>query len=111
MYKTAALALAAIAASNGQTTFLPGPETKWSTDFLPMGQGNGIVVTSGALYATASDGTVGAMNPSDGSVMWTFKPTTDSTFLNANGEVSVAADGSYLVYGVTENLGLADEAW
>jgi outer membrane protein assembly factor BamB len=114
MYKTAALALVALTAScNGQTTFLPGPETKWSTDFLPMGQGTGIVVgpDNGVLYATASDGTIGAMSPSDGSIMWTFKPTTDSTFLNANGEASIAADASYLVYGVTENMGLTEEAW
>jgi outer membrane protein assembly factor BamB len=78
-----------------------------------MGQGNGIVVApdNSLLYATASDGTLGALNPADGSVAWSFKPTTDSTFLNGNGQASVAMDGSYVVYGVTENMNLPQESW
>lgn len=109
-----ALALAALASScHGQTSFLAAPEVSWTTDFEPMGQGNGIVLApdSSLLFATASDGTIGALQPSDGTVEWSFKPSTDSTFLNANGEASVAADGSFLVYGVTENMGLPQETW
>lgn len=111
-YKTATFALAALAGScNGQTTFLPSPVNKWTTAFLPMGQGNGVVMApdGSTLYATALDGSVGAMDPSDGSIKWTFKPVAD--VLDGNGQASVASDHSYLVYGVTENLGLTNEAW
>jgi DNA-binding beta-propeller fold protein YncE len=113
--KSSALALVALTAGSchGQTTFLPGPEPSWSTDFLPMGQGNGIAVSPDGtrLYATASDGTIGAMDPSDGTVEWTYKPTTGSTLLGGNGQASISEDGSYLAYGVTEDLDLPDESW
>jgi outer membrane protein assembly factor BamB len=77
-----------------------------------MGQGNGISVSPDGtrLYATASDGTIGAMDPSDGSVVWTYKPTTGSTLLGGNGQASISEDGSYLAYGVTEDLDLPDES-
>ncbi len=68
---------------HGQMTLLGRCEISWSTDFLPMGQGNGIVVSPDGtcLYATASDGTVGAMDMSGGSVEWTYKPMTGYTYL------------------------------
>lgn len=112
--KNAALALAALAtSSSAQTTFLDAPEQKFSTKFLPMGQGNGIVFApdNSAIYVTASDGTIGAISPDDGSVFWTYKPETGGSLLSGTGEASVAVDGSYLVYGVTENLNRDGENW
>jgi hypothetical protein len=51
------------------------------------------------------------MDPSDGTVEWTYKPTTGSTLLGGNGQASISEDGSYLAYGVTEDLDLPDESW
>lgn len=112
--KPALVLVAALTAGSchGQTTFLDAPQLVWSTDFKPMEKGNGIVVSpdNTRLYATASDGTIGAMDPSDGSVAWTYKPTLASTLLNGNGQASISEDGSFLAYAVTENPGF-DESW
>jgi outer membrane protein assembly factor BamB len=114
-HKNTALAVAALAGSvAGQSSFFTAPEPKWTASFSPMGQGNGVVVApdNTALYATSTDGSVGAISPEDGSILWTYKPSSDGSFpLNGNGEVSVAVDGSYLVYGVTENLNRDGESW
>lgn len=77
-----------------------------------MSQGNGIVVApdNSLLYATASDGTLGALDPSDGSIVWSHRPS-GVDFLNGYGQASVAMDGSYVVYAVTENLNLPSESW
>ena len=110
--KSALLAVVALAGSvKGQTRFLNSPERKWSAKFSPMGHGNGIVVSpnSDAVYATSSNGSVGAFNPDDGSKLWIYKPTSDG--LIGNGGVSVAVDGSYLVYGYTESFNQSGEAW
>jgi outer membrane protein assembly factor BamB len=110
--KNAVLAVVALAGSvQGQTSFLNAPERKWSAIFSPMGQGNGIVVApdSDAVYATSTNGSVGAFSPVDGSKLWTYKPTSDG--LIGNGGVSVAVDGSYLVYGYTENVNRSGESW
>lgn len=77
-----------------------------------MGQGNGIVVApDGALlYATSSDGMIGAFNPSDGNIEWSYKPS-GADFVNGYGQASVSMDGSFVIYGVTENANLPSESW
>jgi outer membrane protein assembly factor BamB len=110
--KNAVLAVVALAGTvQAQISFLNAPERKWSTIFSPMGHGNGIVVApnSDAVYATSSNGSVGAFSHVDGSKLWTYKPTSDG--LIGNGGVSVAVDGSYLVYGYTENFNRLGESW
>ena len=106
------LAVVALAgAVQGQTSFLNAPGRKWKASFSPMGQGNGIVVApnNDAVYATSSNGSVGAFSPDDGSKLWTFNAPSDG--LIGNGEVSVAVDGSYLVYGYTEKFNRSGESW
>jgi outer membrane protein assembly factor BamB len=110
--KNAVLAVVALAgAVQGQTSFMNAPVRKWISNFSPMGHGNGIVVApnSNAVYATSSDGSVGAFSADDGSKLWTYKPTSDG--LIGNGGVSVAVDSSYLVYGYTENFNRSGESW
>jgi outer membrane protein assembly factor BamB len=113
--KNTALAVAALAGSvAGQTSFMNAPEPKWTASFSPMGQGNGVVVApdNTALYATSNDGSVGAFSAEDGSIIWTYKAASGGSIpLTGNGEVSVAVDGSYLVYGVTENRNRDGENW
>jgi hypothetical protein len=109
--KNTALAVAALAGSvKSQPSFLNDPEPKWTASFSPMGQGNGVVVApdNTALHATSNDGSVGAISAEDCRIIWTYKPASGGSIpLTGNGEVSVAIDGSYLVYGVTENLSTA----
>jgi hypothetical protein len=55
------------------------------------------------LYATSVDGTVAALDPDNGTIAWTFQPTGDGTIpFSCNGEASFAADGSSVIYAVTE---------
>ena len=110
--KNALLAVVVLARSvQGQTSFLNAPESKWRTTFSPMGQGNGIVVAPGndAVYATSTNGSIGAFSPDDGSKLWIYMPTSDGVI--GSGRVSVAVDGSYLVYGYTENFNRSGESW
>ena len=104
-----ALLLVAVALVGGpakaQTVLYDAPVNKWVTTFLPMLDNNGLVWAPDnlRLYATSIDGTVAALDPDNGTIAWTFQPTGDGTIpFSCNGEVSFAADGSSIIYAVTE---------
>jgi len=105
-FMTAALALAALVGpAYAQTVLYDTPANKWVQTFLPMGDNNGLVWAPDdlLLYATSIDGTVAAINPDDGTIVWTFQPTGDGTVpFSCNGEVSFATDASSIIYAVTE---------
>lgn len=91
--------------AEAQTVLYDAPINKWVTTFLPMLDNNGLVWAPDdlRLYATSVDGTVAALDPDNGTIAWTFQPTGDGTIpFSCNGEASFAADGSSVIYAVTE---------
>jgi outer membrane protein assembly factor BamB len=91
--------------AEAQTVLYDAPVNKWVTTFLPMLDNNGLVWAPDdlRLYATSIDGTVAALDPDNGTIAWTFQPTGDGTIpFSCNGEASFAADGSSVIYAVTE---------
>lgn len=104
-----ALALAAVVGApivtNAQTILYDAPVNLWVQTFLPMGDNNGLVWAPDdlLLYATSLDGVIGAFNPDDGSLAWSFQPTGDGTVpFTCNGEVSFSVDETSVIYAVTE---------
>jgi hypothetical protein len=107
-FTKAALALVALVGSaKAQTTFLADPVPLWTTTFSPMADNNGLVWApdDSLLYATAANGTLGAINPDTGELYNSFQPSGNGTVpFTCNGEVSFSTtdDGSTVIYAVTE---------
>jgi len=90
---------------SASTVYRDSPVPIWTLAFLPMADNNGLVwaLDNSLLYATSSDGTVGAFNPDTGELYNSFQPTGDGTVpFSNNSEVDFLSDGSTFIYAVME---------